>query len=303
MCAQKPKQSARSKRWCRAFSCPVTTTHRSRAIDTKKIKTVADLLGADAVYNPRKIDNEGLARLKKTIESLGDLSGIVINLRTGNLVSGHQRKKVLPPESKITKRPVKDSVGTVAAGTIITPDGREYAYREVDWGLDLEMAANLAANEGAGDWDFAKRVEILEKLDSWNFDLDLTGHSNEQIELMFAWTPEDTKKLSDDFTELAGASNKPDTGNQSAQTSSKQPAGGEPTKEPRHPVLKDKAVAPEQHHDDELIQVHFNLSIDDVEYLDKLYEEYGLRSRSMALRMLIQERKERVSGQQQGLEI
>ncbi len=35
-----------------------------------------------AAYNPRKITDAQLARLKKSLEEFGDLSGIVVNVRT-----------------------------------------------------------------------------------------------------------------------------------------------------------------------------------------------------------------------------
>jgi len=46
-----------------------------------------------AGYNPRTITDEQLKMLNKSLQTFGDLSGIVYNRRTGNLVGGHQRLK------------------------------------------------------------------------------------------------------------------------------------------------------------------------------------------------------------------
>lgn len=48
-----------------------------------------------ANYNPRKISDEALKKLKQNIKRVGLLGGIVWNESTGNIVSGHQRVTVL----------------------------------------------------------------------------------------------------------------------------------------------------------------------------------------------------------------
>lgn len=116
------------------------------------IDKVADL--TPAKYNPRKISDKQLRMLKKSIEEFGDLSGIVFNRRTGNLVGGHQRLKCLPHDARIERKEFKEPsrTGTIAEGRI-TIDGENYAYREVDWPLEKEKAANIAANKQGGEWD------------------------------------------------------------------------------------------------------------------------------------------------------
>lgn len=56
-------------------------------------KAVADLRPAD--YNPRKISADALSGLEASIERFGLVEPIVWNTRTGNVVGGHQRLKVL----------------------------------------------------------------------------------------------------------------------------------------------------------------------------------------------------------------
>ena len=113
--------------------------------------TVGDL--KPAPYNPRVIDDAALAVLGQSMKDLGDCSGIVVNVRSGNtIVGGHQRAKHLDPAWPITREPVADSTGTVALGHVETPFGR-WAVRFVDWPAEKERRANLAANQIGGEWD------------------------------------------------------------------------------------------------------------------------------------------------------
>src|SRR3989304_2356440 len=112
-------------------------------------KKIADLQNAD--YNPRTITADELAALGAAMREFGDLSGIVVNVRSGNTVGGHQRTKHLEPAWPITKAPATDPTGPAALGHIETPFGR-WQYREVDWSPEKEHAANLAANKHGGHW-------------------------------------------------------------------------------------------------------------------------------------------------------
>lgn len=40
--------------------------------------------------NPRKITKSALAELKKSLEEFGDISGVVHNLETGDVLGGNQ---------------------------------------------------------------------------------------------------------------------------------------------------------------------------------------------------------------------
>jgi ParB-like chromosome segregation protein Spo0J len=140
--------------------------------------------------NPRRISDKKLEMLKKALAEFGDLSGIVFNRKSHQLVGGHQRVMVLPKEAKISltknyEQPTR--TGTLAEG-FVEIDGERFSYREVDWDDSKEKAANIAANKGAGDWDFSQLSEWMLELDSLNFDMDLTMFDEEEIErLMGGW--------------------------------------------------------------------------------------------------------------------
>lgn len=126
--------------------------------------------------NPRTATDEKLVMLKKSLAEFGDLSGIVFNRRTKHLIGGHQRKDVLPKESKITiekKYPKPTKLGTCAEG-FVTVGSERFAYREVHWDEVKEKAANIAANKGAGEWDIAQLSDWMKELEGFGFDLDLT---------------------------------------------------------------------------------------------------------------------------------
>lgn len=145
---------------------------------------VSDL--SPSPYNPRKISNQKLTRLKKSLLEFGDLSGIVFNVSTGLLVGGYQRIKSLDPTWAIEKAPHQDQNGTVAVGHIETPFGR-FSYREVEWSEKKEKAANLAANKHGGEFDLPMVKETLLDLDTGAFDLELTGFSEGELKELIDW--------------------------------------------------------------------------------------------------------------------
>lgn len=113
----------------------------------------------------------------------GDLSGIVFNSETGNLVGGHQRKAVFDQRSEIViekRYPKPTRTGTVARGYLLFNKER-FSYREVRWDSKKELAANLAANKNAGDWDKSGLTSILKELKTDLPDIELTGFGTEEL--------------------------------------------------------------------------------------------------------------------------
>jgi DNA modification methylase len=135
--------------------------------------------------NPRTVSKEKLSQLKKAMQEFGDLSGIVFNRKSGELVGGHQRKRQFDKSSDIVitrKFDEPTRTGTVAEGYIIL-DGERFSYREVSWDRHREMAANLAANKGAGEFDSDRLGEWLKELDAWDseIDTDLTMFGKDEL--------------------------------------------------------------------------------------------------------------------------
>jgi hypothetical protein len=102
-------------------------------------KFVKDLLPSD--YNPRTIDANSFAGLRESITKFGFVEPIVWNKRTGNVVGGHQRCKVL------------NEMGVVETDVV-----------EVDMDETHEIALNITLNSPAvrGDWDDSTRSLLQE---------------------------------------------------------------------------------------------------------------------------------------------
>lgn len=115
-----------------------------------------------APYNPR-IDlqpgDPDYEKLKRSIEDFGYVEPLVWNERTGNLVGGHQRFKILLNEQGATE--VEVSV--------------------VDLDETREMALNLALNKIRGDWDEEKLALVLAELQESDLDVTLTGFDQEEV--------------------------------------------------------------------------------------------------------------------------
>ncbi len=137
-------------------------------IDDMKI---SDLKPAD--YNPRTIDKKTLAKLKKSLKHFGDLSGVVFNTKTGNVVGGHQRLKTISDNAKIEKKPASDDTGTTAIGWIVLESGEKWGYREVSWDIGKEKAANVSANNTFlhGDWDKEALQPLIADIQGVGYDL------------------------------------------------------------------------------------------------------------------------------------
>lgn len=117
-----------------------------------------------AEYNPR-IDlqpgDKGWEKLRKSLETFEDNSILVVNSKTGNLVGGHQRLKVM----------------------------RYLGWQSVDVRVrelttQMEKALNAALNnpEIGGDWDYEKLPTFLRSLD--DDVLPLTGWDDSQLKSM-----------------------------------------------------------------------------------------------------------------------
>ena len=115
-----------------------------------------------AKYNPRKDLRPGdpeYEKLKKSIQEFDIVEPLVWNERTGNLVGGHQRLKVL------------EELGHKKAEVSV-----------VDMDEQREKALNIALNKISGEWDMPKLKDLLEDMDDGMFDMDLTGFDMAEIE-------------------------------------------------------------------------------------------------------------------------
>lgn len=135
--------------------------------------------------NPRKISNEQLSDLDTWLRELGDLSGIVHDLNSDEIIGGNQRARVFDlvqtNSAAITVTETFDPPtpqGTVGLG-YISWNGERYGYRQVRWTPERAQQANVVANRAGGDWDWdiLKDFDFGDLLD-WGFteqDFELAG--------------------------------------------------------------------------------------------------------------------------------
>lgn len=128
-----------------------------------------------ATYNPRIDLQPGgpeYEKLRRSIEEFGYIDPIVWNERTGNMVGGHQRFKILVNELGRTE--VEVSV--------------------VDLDETQERLLNITLNKVEGRWDDEALALLLEELQAEANDLGLTGFDEDEIASLieeFREPPED----------------------------------------------------------------------------------------------------------------
>lgn len=122
-----------------------------------------DMLRPDP-ENPREITDEALEGLGVSLEEFGDLSGIVFNLRTGELVAGHQRVRRLRESgaAEFVRLPGPGPGTDAARGYVDHPkSGERFDVRLVDWTRDKQRQANLVANSRAIAGHFTDSVDSM----------------------------------------------------------------------------------------------------------------------------------------------
>lgn len=131
-----------------------------------------------AEYNPRKDLQPGdpeYEKLKKSIMEFDMVEPLVWNKQTGNLVGGHQRLKIL------------EEMGTDKVDVSV-----------VDLSPVKEKALNIALNKIQGEWDFPKLKDLLQELDSGDFDMEITGFDESEIEQLMTQFHEPGEGLTED---------------------------------------------------------------------------------------------------------
>lgn len=131
-----------------------------------------------AKYNPRKDLKPGdpeYEKLKKSINTFGYVEPVIWNKRTGNIIGGHQRLKILKEQ------------GTTEIECVV-----------LDMDESKEKALNVALNKVSGNWDITKLTELLDDLDKSMFDVSLTGFDAAEIEDLFSMV-HDKDVQDDDF--------------------------------------------------------------------------------------------------------
>lgn len=103
-----------------------------------------------AKYNPRVMDAEARAALKRSIKRFGVVGGIVINKRTGGtIVSGHQKVDILDEINKYPEYDYRLKVETI----------------NVDEKTEKELNIFFNNPSGQGRWDERKLRDLIPDID------------------------------------------------------------------------------------------------------------------------------------------
>ena len=142
---------------------------------------ISELKPAD--YNPRKDLKPGDAdyeKLKRSLTEFGYVEPVIYNHTTGHVVGGHQRLKVLA------------DLGHTDVDCVV-----------VELDETREKALNVALNKISGDWDESKLALLIADLDAADFDAELTGFDDDEIQAMIGSLDDD--EVTDDGFDLTAA--------------------------------------------------------------------------------------------------
>jgi ParB-like chromosome segregation protein Spo0J len=131
-------------------------------------KKIDELIPAD--YNPRKDlkpGDEEYEKLRRSIKDFGYTDPVVWNEKTGRVVGGHQRLKVM----------------------------KEMGIKEIEVSVvnldeKREKALNIALNKVQGEWDDQKLKDLLQDLDDGQFDVTMTGFDDDELEKLLTDVPQ-----------------------------------------------------------------------------------------------------------------
>ncbi|AJS59218.1 site-specific DNA-methyltransferase [Paenibacillus sp. IHBB 10380] len=124
-----------------------------------------------ATYNPRVDLRPGdpeYEKLKRSIEQFGYIDPIIWNERTGNMVGGHQRYKIMVNELGHTELDV----------SVVNLDDQQ------------EKLLNIALNKVSGRWDDEALARLLDDLQVSGADISLSGFEFEEIEELISSLPD-----------------------------------------------------------------------------------------------------------------
>jgi ParB-like chromosome segregation protein Spo0J len=158
---------------------PRNGTERRKGMNIKTLK--ATELKA-AAYNPRKDlqpEDAEYQKLRRSIEEFGYVEPIIWNERTGNVVGGHQRLKVL-----------------------LEQGAEEIECVVVDLEEKDEKILNVLLNKVKGRWDIGKLADLLQELDEAGA-MEVTGFEDWELQSLLMQYDHIKDLMEEDFSDYA----------------------------------------------------------------------------------------------------
>ena len=147
-----------------------------------EIRTLKAAQLKPAEYNPRRDlqpEDAEYKKLRRSIEEFGYVEPIIWNERTGRIVGGHQRLKVLLEKGE-------DDIEAV----VVDLDERD------------EKILNVLLNKVKGRWDIGKLTDLLQELDQAGA-MDVTGFEDWELQSLLMQYDHIKDLLEDDFSSYA----------------------------------------------------------------------------------------------------
>ena len=144
-----------------------------------------------ASYNPRKISDDNKESLKNSIEEFGLVDPIIINLKTNNIIGGHQRFNYLYNKDKDQELILVER-GDI--GWVFTDEDLEIKD------ANHEKALNIALNKISGEWNINSLNNLLDDLKTYDLD-GLTGFDYSLDDFDYEYIPLEDEEDEDDDEE------------------------------------------------------------------------------------------------------
>lgn len=206
-------------------------------------------------YNPRTFSKENRKALKKSIEEFSDISGITINEKTGNIVSGNHRWEELNEKhGELELKNIFQDRFAIMAGNKFTG----FIARVVNWSLTKEKQANITANSPLVMGEFSSDLQAVLKEIANDTDEDLM----------------DALRLSDIMVDMDISDEDLDLDNTKREAVvEKEDEELDDENTPKHSEVRDiissiKVTFPSEYKDEILDKIHLELS--KLEFYDKI---------------------------------
>lgn len=145
-----------------------------------RMPKAAQLTAAD--YNPRRDlqpEDAEYQKLRRSMETFGYVEPIIWNERTGRVVGGHQRLKVLLEQGR-------EDIEAVV----------------VDLEEKDEKVLNVLLNKVKGRWDIGKLADLLQQLDETG-DMEVTGFEDWELQSLLMQYDHIKDLMEEDFSDCS----------------------------------------------------------------------------------------------------
>ncbi len=169
------------------FFTGIFAPKRARKEIKVEIRTLKAAQLKAAEYNPRKDlqpEDAEYQKLRRSMETFGYVEPIIWNERTGRVVGGHQRLKVLLEQGR-------EDIEAVV----------------VDLEEKDEKILNVLLNKVKGRWDIGKLTDLLQQLDEAGA-MEVTGYEDWELQSLLMQYDHIKDLMEEDFSDYSDAKEK-----------------------------------------------------------------------------------------------